>query len=135
MSETNKNPGRKELRSFGIVVGTVAVGLFGLLLPFFFDHAFPTWPWIVAAPLWLLGLAYPAALRPVHTVWMKIGAVLGWINTRIILGIIFFVIFTPISLFLKIFRIDPMRRALNSESDSYRVTSDSRSPEHMEKPY
>ncbi|MDH3901107.1 MAG: SxtJ family membrane protein [Gammaproteobacteria bacterium] len=77
------------LRKFGLITGAIVVGLFGLLLPWLLDHHWPVWPWVVAAALWVPALVFPAVLKPVYRGWMKFGAVLGFINTRLILGLFF----------------------------------------------
>ena len=127
-------PDRKELRTFGLMTGGIVAVLFGLLLPWLFSHAFPLWPWIVAGVLGSLGLLAPAALGPVYRLWMKFGHVMGAINTRIILGLLFYVIFTPVGLAMRLFRWDPMRRR-KSDGGSYRVVNHPKSPKHMERPF
>ena len=88
----------KQLRSFGLMVG----GIFG---------AIALWPLVVRGEdirLWALLLAVclivPAAVFPLSLAWpykgwMLIGLVLAWINTRIILGVVFYLVVTPIGLF------------------------------------
>jgi hypothetical protein len=76
----------KELREFGLITAAIAAGLFGLVLPWLKHHAIPYAPWIVAVVMLLLALLAPLALKPVYRIWIKIGDLLGWINTRIILG-------------------------------------------------
>jgi predicted anti-sigma-YlaC factor YlaD len=126
---------QKELRKFGLVTGAIVVVLFGLLLPWLLDHAWPYWPWYIAGVLWVLALVFPSALNPIYHGWMRFGLVLGWINTRIILGLMFYIIFTPISLVLLLLGKDPMHRKKESALESYRVTTKKQSREHMERPY
>ena len=45
---------------------------------------------------------------------MKIGHVLGWINTRIILGMVSFIMFAPVALVLRLLGKDPMQRRLDT---------------------
>ena len=123
------------LRKFGFVTGLIVIILFGVFLPFLLDHGWPIWPWYIAVPLWLLAAIYPPALNPVYRGWMRFGLVLGWINTRIILSFIFYVMFTPVSLILKILRKDPMRRKKEPDSASYRIETTNHPREHMERPY
>ena len=123
------------LRKFGLVTGAIVALLFGLLLPWLFSHDLPHWPWYVAGTLWALAIIFPLALNPVYHVWMRFGLVAGWINTRIILGIIFYTLFTPISLMLTISRKDPMRRKMEPGAESYRVITRTYPKEHMERPY
>lgn len=126
----------KGLRNFGLVFGLILTILFGLLLPWLLDHRFPYWPWYVAAPVWLLAAFIPAALLPFYRFWMKLGAVLGWINTRIILGIVFFIVVFPISLMMRMFGNDPMRRRIDNSIDTYRVKRESvPDKKHVERPF
>jgi hypothetical protein len=50
------------------------------------------------AALFLAGILYPKILSPFHAVWMKIGHILGKINSFIILSAVFYVIVTPMRL-------------------------------------
>lgn len=98
----------KECRKFGASVGLVLVGAFGLLLPWLFDRPFPRWPFFVGLPLLFLALTWPTALNPLRRLWMKLAEILGWINSRIILSILFFLVFTPMAFLLRLFRWDPL---------------------------
>lgn len=122
------------LRKFGLVTGGIVVGLFAVLLPWLLERAWPTWPWVVAAALWFPALLFPAVLKPVYRGWMKFGAVLGFVNTRIILGVFFFIILAPIGLVMRVFGYDPMHRVFGVPG-SYRVPSQTRTVDNMEKPY
>lgn len=134
-SLTVENPGASELRKFGLVTGAIVAVLFGLLLPWLFSFAWPKWPWVISGVLWLWALAAPASLFVVYKYWMKFGHVAGWINTRIILGVMFFLIFFPVGVMMRIFTSDPMRRKLDSGSKSYRIESAPLDKRHIEKPY
>ena len=46
----------------------------------------------------VLALVWPRSLTQVYRLWMTVGEVLGWINTRIILGVLFYLLFTPMGL-------------------------------------
>ena len=124
-----------DLRKFGLTMGVVIVLLFGLLLPWIFDHGFPLWPWIPAGAFWLTAVAAPALLAPVYRGWMRFGHVLGWINTRIILGLMFFTVFLVVAVIMKLLRKDPLSRKLDKTLNSYRVPSEVRERNHMEKPF
>jgi len=128
-------PGKKELREFGLVTGAIVVALFGLLLPWLFDHGLPRWPWIVAGVLWAWALLLPASLLPVYKGWMAIGHVLGWINTRIILGIMFYLMFLPAGLIMRLLGKDPMARSVDKSHATYRVRHEPRKKDHVERPY
>ncbi|HEX8176769.1 MAG TPA: SxtJ family membrane protein [Pyrinomonadaceae bacterium] len=64
----------------------------------------------LAALFLLFALAAPKLLEPVERVWMAFARVLGAINTRIIMGLFYILIFVPLSLFFKLIGRDEMRR-------------------------
>nr|MDJ0832323.1 SxtJ family membrane protein [Gammaproteobacteria bacterium] len=110
------------LRKFGITTGIIVALLFGLALPWLFDaQSLPLWPWIISGLLWAPALIYPRILNPVYRGWMKIGHALGWINSRIILGLVFYVMVLPMGLIMRLFGKDPMTRKLDQSVSSYRV--------------
>ncbi len=124
----------KELRKFGLVTGAMLILFFDLLIPWIWGIAMPKWPLIAAAILAAMALIFPASLRPVYTVWMRFADALGWVNTRIILSVIFFLLFFPVGMIMRLFN-DPMRRKLDESADSYRIPSNPPKPENMERPY
>jgi len=129
------DPDRQELRKFGLVFASGIALIFGLFLPWLFEHPWPTWPWIAAGGLAATGLLLPPLLRPVFWLWMKFGHVLGWINTRIILGITFLLLFVPVALLFHLLGKDPMKRRLDPSARSYRINSEQLPRERMEKPF
>ena len=78
-----------------------------------------------------LGLILPRVLAPLYKGWMAVGHVLGWINTRIILGILYYGLVVPMGLVMKMLGRDPMRRAWIPGMDTYRVVREPRPPSHM----
>ena len=130
-----ENPGTKELRKFGLIFGAIVAVLFGLLLPWAFDYAWPVWPWVLSGISCFWGLAHPDSLFVVYRVWMKFGHIAGWINTRIILGIMFYVIFFPAGLLMRLLAKDPMARKLDNSAQSYRIESEVPEKNHIERPY
>jgi len=130
----SQNTSTKDLRSFGFILGG-GIGLFfGLIHPWVFNREFKLWPWALAVVLALIALAAPIGLKYIYVVWMKIGMVLGAINTRIILTVVYLVIFSPIALFFKLTRRD--RLALRSDSTrSYRASHPKDRKISMKSPY
>ena len=130
-----ENPGTAELRKFGLVTGAIVSALFGLLVPWIFDYSWPLWPWIVAGISALWGLVHPDSLFVIYRYWLKFGHVAGWINTRIILAIMFYLVFFPAGILMRLLGKDPMARKLDSTADSYRITSEPVEKDHIERPY
>ncbi len=122
-------------RKFGLVTSAIVVGLFGLAIPWLFAFNYPTWPWIFAGILGAWALLLPSTLKPVYFVWMKFGHIMNWINTRLILGILFFGLFLPFGIFMRLFGKDPMHRKIEPSQPSYRVESHDDTKEHLERPY
>lgn len=125
----------KEMRQFGLILSAGLMGLFGGLFPLIFGREIAAWPWIVGSLILIPTLIMPRALKILYLPWMKFGAVMGWINTRIILGVIYFVLITPIGLVMRLCGHDPMRRRYDPNLKSYRRISEQRSIQHMERPF
>jgi Saxitoxin biosynthesis operon protein SxtJ len=126
---------RRQLREFGLVFAAGLVVMFGLVLPWLAGRPWPLWPWISAAVFAVPALVYPPVLRPFNALWLKIGHVLGWINTRIILGVVYFMVFLPAGLLLRVLHRDPMHREFDASAASYRVPSKSAPNKQMERPF
>jgi hypothetical protein len=71
---------------------------------------------VVAAAFALFALVAPSALAPIRRVWMRFAEILGWINTRILLILIFYLVVTPLGLVMRLFRRPPLDMA---RRDSY----------------
>ena len=109
--------GTKELRQFGWVVG----GVF-LLIGAFFWYLGATWfriPLWIGSPLVVLGTIVPIVLKPVYFAWMSMAAVLGFVMTRVILTVFFFVILTPVGLVFKVIGRDALHRKLDRGASTY----------------
>lgn len=123
-------------RKFGLTMALVIALLFGLFFPWVFSKNIPYWPWVVASVFTLLSLVLPKKLAIIYKLWMKFGHIIGTINTKIILSIVFFLVFTPMALLFKLLGKDPMKRKFtNKPLASYWQESIQQPKEHMEKPY
>ena len=129
-------PSEKQLRQFGLIMA----GMFSFFAAVFF---YKTW-YIAMGLLAILiiffagmGIARPKGLSEVYKKWMKFAEVLGSFNTKIILGVTYFFVFTPIRVVASIFREDPLRRKLEPEKDSYWLDCEDRDsdPKRYEKQF
>ncbi len=120
----------KELRTFGLLVGGIflVIGLWPLMWR---GEEPRIWALCLGGGLVGLGGAFPRTLKPVYVMWTKLGHIVGLINTRIILGIVFFGLITPIGLAMRLFGRDAMRRGFVSNSPTYRVIRHPRPRTHM----
>ncbi len=121
---------RQELRNFGLLVGGIVLAI-GVWPYLYAGEDILRWALAIAAALILLGLALPIALRPVYAIWMKVGHVLGFINTRILLGVIFYGLLTPMGLVRRVLGKDTLQRSFAADAETYRVMKSPRDPSHV----
>lgn len=96
----NLPAGNKEVRSFGVTFGIMSLLLGGFL---HWRHGDIIAAWLVAALAFpLAGYLLPALLRPVYKTWMTFALCLGWVMTRVILTLLFYIVVTPIAIVIKI---------------------------------
>lgn len=103
------NLDKKMLRSFGMTMAIAFLVISGL---FFFRQKYvgSMCSLIVSCVFFIMGLASPVLLKSVYAIWTRFAFILGWINTRIILIILFYLIFTPIGLLMRLFRVDLLEK-------------------------
>jgi hypothetical protein len=116
---TSPPPSRRQLREFGLLIGIVFPVLFGWLFPAWRGHGPPAWPFVIGVPSLVLGLLWPGALAWPYRGWMALGHSLGWINSHLILGLVFVLVVQPLGLFRRLFGYDPLRRRFEAKA-SYR---------------
>ena len=124
----------KELRNFGLIIG----GVFCLLYfagPWVFGHNPSNWLWWAGTAFLLPSFLFPPLLRPVYKVWMRIGHVMGLVNSKLILTAVFVLLFTPLGLLLRLFGRDLLRIKRMATSDSNWDEVPTRTPNHYERPY
>ncbi len=123
-----------QLRSFGLVVGGLfaVISIWPLLVR---GGGFRVWAAIPAGILIVPALAYPAVLKPLHQWWMKFAEILGWINTRIILSLGFYLVFAPLGLILRMIGKDPLCRRFEKQLDTYRLLRTPRPGAHMRRQF
>ncbi len=127
-------PPLEKLRSFGLTVGGI-FALIGFWPPVVHGVA-PRWWAVVASIFFLLpALVFPGALFWPFKGWMAFGHIMGWINTRILLGLVFYGVVTPLGILRGWLGKDPMGRRLRPDLDSYRVARNPRSASHLQRQY
>tara|TARA_B100001248_G_scaffold255250_1_gene234720 strand:- start:465 stop:860 length:396 start_codon:yes stop_codon:yes gene_type:complete len=102
---------KKQLREFGLLVGFGFPILIGLIIPAISGHPFRIWTLWIGIPLLSLGILKPYVLFFPYKGWILIGLALGWLNSRLILMLVFIFILLPIALVMKLFGYDPLRQS------------------------
>ena len=110
---------KKQLREFGLLIGFGFPLLIGWLIPALTGHGIKVWTLLIGFPILILGLASPRLLYYPYMIWMKLGLILGWVNSRIILLLVFIIVLLPIAFIMRIFGYDPLRTKLIGDK-SYR---------------
>jgi hypothetical protein len=116
MIKINDNPSRRELRQFAgiwfpvfwFIVGgwffigdaprvAIAAGVFGL---------------VVGA----IGVARPRFMHPIYLLWMHAAYPIGFVVSHVVLGVIFYLLVTPVGLVMKLVGYDPLQRRLRTST-------------------
>jgi multisubunit Na+/H+ antiporter MnhG subunit len=113
----HKTPTTGDYRKFGLFLAALflLVGLF----PLWRGGEARWWAALIGGALGLVSLAFPIAIQPLFKVSLKLGGVLGWINTRILLGAMFYLVVTPVGLALRIARGRNPGWAKRADQSSY----------------
>jgi len=143
---------KKGLRDFGITTGAIIIVLFGLFFPWLFSeikllHTYdfwgalepartgPQWAWGLGGLLIVWGIVAPNSLGPIYNTWMRFGLLMSGIMTPLVMGIVFYLVFAPVGLVMRLFGKDFMARTLDEEQESYRVESKDNPVRNLEKPF
>ena len=111
------NTDKTELRKFGITFFVVLLHI--SLIPLYKGNMATFWKVFGVADAFLLtGLIIPGVLKYIYIAWMKFGLVMNFIVTRIIFGIMYYLVFTPISVFFKIIGRDELDERWDKEAKS-----------------
>jgi Saxitoxin biosynthesis operon protein SxtJ len=117
--DINRNPSRRDLTWFGLLL-VVFFGLVGALVLWHAQSAIAAWIiWSLGAILGIVYFAVRPLRHPLYIGWMSVFYPIGWTVSHLILGIIFFLVLTPIGLLMRLCGYDPMQRQFEREAPSY----------------
>ncbi|SVC44594.1 uncharacterized protein METZ01_LOCUS297448 [marine metagenome] len=119
---------KSDLRNFGIIVGIILLIISGFL--FWKEKESFQIFLAIGIILFLTAIALPSVLKPVYWIWMIFAIILGWIMTRVILSLMFYVVFTPIGLILRFFGKQFLELRWDKSKESY---WNFRTNEHLKK--
>ena len=113
----NIKTNKEEIRKFGFLIGGVLIAISIFML----WKAFSQYQmvFIIGVSFILLGLIIPKILKPVYIIWMTFATILGWIMTRVILTILFYLIVMPIGLIARIFGTKFLDLSWHNDNESY----------------
>tara|TARA_B110000263_G_scaffold165883_1_gene144427 strand:+ start:153 stop:536 length:384 start_codon:yes stop_codon:yes gene_type:complete len=100
-------------RSFGIVFSVVFLLI--SIYPLINDENIRYWSLLISLIFLILGILNSRILTSLNIIWFKFGLFLGKIFAPLIMGIIFFLIVTPIGLIMKFFKKDLLNLKFNKD--------------------
>ena len=101
-------------RSFGIVFSIVFLLI--ALYPLINGENLRLWSLIISLIFFVLGIINSNLLKPLNKLWFKFGLFLGKIISPFVMGIIFFVVVTPIAILMRLLRKDLLNLKFNKNS-------------------
>ena len=108
--------------------GFFFTSIFGLAALYFYLIGLMSWAYsmaVVAVIFLVVTIAKADILLPLNKLWMKFGLLLGMIISPIILGVIFFGLFTPIALLMRLSGRDELRLKFSSKASHWILRSES----------
>lgn len=117
MPKTKASPSVKDLRVFALIVSAGFL-LLGWGIPALKNH--PMNPYLVSlsSVVFVLGMFVPKTLIKPREYWIKIGNVLGRINSTILFTLVFFLVFTPIAFFFRLIGRDRLHTNFKAVSST-----------------
>ncbi|MDA7718914.1 SxtJ family membrane protein [Candidatus Pelagibacter sp.] len=98
-------------RSFGIVFSIVFLII--ALYPLLNSDGIRIWSIILSSTFFIFGVLNSNILSPLNRIWFKFGIILGRIVSPIVMGLVFFLVVTPTSLILRLFKKDNLNLKKN----------------------
>ena len=108
---------KSALRTFGITFGLILMIIAGFL--FWKGKEIFYIFFTLGVALCFLGFTIPYFLKPIYWIWMIFATILGWVMTRVILSLLFYVILTPIGLIARLFGKQFVELRWDKSQESY----------------
>jgi hypothetical protein len=119
MIPINWMPDRKALGEFA-EAGMFALGMVAAPLAYFRGQPrLAATFWVAAVVLRIVGLARPAWLKPIFLGLTLATWPIGWVVSRVALGLLYFAVFTPIALIFRLIGRDSLKKTLDPKAKTY----------------
>ena len=119
------------LRQFAAILATVLAIVAAWV--YWRNGALPIWAWALPLILLVFGTIMPNRLAGFYSVWMNIGHGLGWVNTHLILALMFYMILAPVGIIFRILGRCSLNITTLSNVDTYAVPSLQRASKHFDR--
>jgi hypothetical protein len=108
---------KSELKKFGITIG--AVLLIVSILLFIYEKPLASYFFGAGIGFQIIAQVFPIIFLPLQKIWMTFAVLMGFVMTRVILSILFYLVITPISFVSKIFQKDFLNLKIEKDKKSY----------------
>ena len=108
---------KSDLLKFGITISIILLMIAGFL--FWKEKESFQIFLAIGIFLFLAAIALPTVLKPVYWIWMIFATILGWIMTRVILSLLFYITLSPIGLILRFFGKQFLELRWDQSKESY----------------
>jgi hypothetical protein len=108
---------KSDWKKFGITMGVILtiIGCYMLWK----KNNYYEYSLFLAVVFFMTGLMLPSLLKPVYKAWMALSVVMGFIMTRVIMVIIFYLIVTPIGLIASLTGKEFLDMKIDKSAKSY----------------
>jgi len=104
-------------RSFGLVFA--AMLLLVALFPLVHGREPRWWVVVVSLAFFAVAVIQPVLLAPLNRLWFRFGLLLGSVTNPLVMGLVFFLVVTPMAVIMRLRRKDPLRLRLDRNARSY----------------
>lgn len=120
-----------DLRIFGLIWSAIFLAI--AIYPLLSGHSIILWPLYTCSSFLLTAIIYPKIYKIIYFYqgWIAFGNIMGKINSKVIIFILFYFLFFPIGILLKIFRKDLLGKKLDPKAKSYFIDRQAQ-PQDME---
>lgn len=105
------------LKKFGVLIGSILV-LIGAVM-WWKENVFYSWFAGIGLFIVILAVIYPKILLPLHKAWMTIALLLGWVMSRVLLTVLYFIVVTPVGVVSRLFGKHHLDLNWNDPQESY----------------
>ena len=104
-------------RNFGLVF--FIVFLIVALWPLKYEEDIRLWSLVLSIIFFILGILNSKLLTPLNKLWFKLGMFLGSIVSPIVMGIVYFIVVTPIGIFMRLLGKDLLKTSKAKNTSTY----------------
>ena len=126
---------KKEFKKFGITMAVV----FSLISIFLFwkEYSNAIYFLSIAVIFLVFALLFPKLLKYLYNIWMTFAAIMGYFMSRLILSLIFIIMFAPVGIITRLIRKDILKMKIDKSAESYWILREkgSFSPKSIENQY